>query len=78
MEGSMTAIDRRKLMVGGAIGAAAVTFAGSAALANVGKGEGLKDLWRRLVELELGFGKLANTEDDAEFGARSEYETLKS
>jgi hypothetical protein len=80
MEGSMTAINRRKLMVGGAIGAAAalatVPAVGLPASTRDGKDKALRDLWRRLIDLELGFGQLANTEEEAEFGARSEYETL--
>jgi hypothetical protein len=81
-EESMHKIDRRKLMVSGAIGAAAATFAAvglpAAANANLGSATdaGLKDLWRRLIDLELGFGQLANIEDEATFGAQSAYETL--
>jgi hypothetical protein len=77
----MHKIDRRKLMAGGAIGAAAATFTAvglSVATDAVGSATdvGLKDLWRRLIDLELGFVHLANIEDEATFAARSEYETL--
>jgi hypothetical protein len=81
MEVSMQTIDRRKLMAGGAIGAAAATFiaVGLPVAANAlgsATDADLKNLWHRLIDLELGFGQLATIEDQATFGAQSEYETL--
>jgi hypothetical protein len=72
----MHTMDRRKLMVGGAIGAAGVTLAAMPALAAFAEDAQTRELWQRYIRLELRISDFCNAEDEASSRAYRDYETL--